>query len=122
MDDTLINGPNSELFQQFVRDNPDIEHHIVTFRNKDWADKIYHELERVGLKQHHFKSLTHIPDYIYHAFYSTKDEPYYVEIREWKGYIASINQCTLLVDDLRDMVIDGCIKYNVEFLDAYTTF
>ncbi|MDR3503100.1 MAG: hypothetical protein P4L79_11040 [Legionella sp.] len=111
-------------FRTFILENQDIEHHLVTFRSKEQAKYAYYELELAGLVPENFTSMSWCPDYLYHAFKMNEDDkhPLAIEFREWKGYIASLKQCTLLVDDLPHMVIAGCDKYNIEFLNAFTVF
>lgn len=65
IDNTLINGPNSSLFRQWIKSNPDKEHHIVTFRCQyDDIQNIKHELQfdtedfHTGL----FKSIMTMPE------------------------------------------------------------
>jgi len=74
----------------------------------------YYQLELEGVLPENFKSLSYCPDYLYHY----EDPKYTQEFLEWKGYMAWIKGCTLLVDDLLDMVIKGCEKFNIEYMDS----
>lgn len=139
-DETLINGPHSELFCRYVTEHPETEHHIVTFRHGSWAQKVLLEIEAYGLNKDQFAGLHHLP---HDGFYWCNDAvenksdqlEYYSEQWGWtveqikdnsnyfvifKGLKAAEIGATILIDDKPHWVLKGCDENKIAFLDSIT--
>lgn len=65
MDETLVNGPHSVKWRTFVKENPHLDHWVVTFRSKNEALQVWDELESeymCPLDRSLFKGLLFMPD------------------------------------------------------------
>jgi hypothetical protein len=123
LDGTLVNGPNSQYFCDYILANPDKNYHLVTFRDQTWAERIYAELASTGLKKINFSTLNSIPQDIYMS-YASKGNIGGVDLGMkfvyWKGWISKHLGATVLVDDMEDLVLPGCKKYGVAFINAWS--
>lgn len=143
MDQTLIDGPNSEFYRAYIASTPNKQHHILTFRSHSWANDIWEELNRCGLNsQRLIKSVSNCPDIMHDSFMVdqhnrehgreldtllwimqsglTDDQfmKYVEDFPFWKGKMCHEIGATILVDDKPELVIHGCEKYKIAFLDA----
>jgi len=138
MDQTLVNGPNSAYFLDYIRRHPEKKHNIITFRNKSWANMIWAELEKVGFDAHkHISAIYNCPEDIHDSFMvkssgmieinrfmqsrsmSLGDFDKNVEFFPlWKGFQCKKIGATVIIDDMPDFVVQGCEKYDVEFVNA----
>ncbi len=121
IDGTLLGGPNSAFFRDYIQTHREHEHHLVTFRNPAVVQDTFRELARNGISHAHIASLTNCPPHLWRALASPDDSPNSADRDEalgWKGKVASGKRCTILVDDLADYVATGCARHGVEFLDA----
>lgn len=65
MDETLVNGPMSTRWREFVLENPEVAHWVVTFRSKEDAESLWDELEAqhlYPLSRDLFEGLMFMPD------------------------------------------------------------
>lgn len=142
MDGTLVDGPNAAFFLSYIALTPQKRHHIITFRNRAWADTCWAELRHNGLVEVKtlIRSVESCPELIHDCFMIrhrldgaeerrrfldhrelTRDEfeTHAEAFREWKGERAMILGCTILVDDMAPFVLPGCTKHAVTFLHAH---
>lgn len=128
MDGTLNHGPNAERFRAYIAAHPEKRHHVITFRNREWADLIELELRTLGLDPVLIASVENCPEPLHDMFMLHRsgelEMPKHVAEKaisaflRWKGRRASELGCTVLVDDLADWVVQGCQAHGVEFVDA----
>jgi hypothetical protein len=141
MDQTLVDGPNSAFFLDYITHTPHKRHHVVTFRNKSWANTAWAELRELGLDSAKLiRSVENCPEPIHDCFmidkkFAGRDERhrYYngpALTREefdtnsslfplWKAERAKQIGCTILVDDMPQWVKAGCDLHGVQFLHAF---
>lgn len=129
-DGTLIDHPNSSLMHEFIRDHPDKQHYIVTFRTHGLQNTMFSELQRKypdAPKKEAFAGTRNISDVAWERFshlyrlrlVNRLDGPllpweaYYLE---WKGMTCDQLKLPVLVDDLEDLVLIGCEKYGIMYL------
>ena len=142
MDGTLVDGPNARFFRDYIAAHPEKDHHVVTFRNRSWANDIWEELESWGFDAHaHIKSIENCPEEIHDCYMINwrmdgaenrrrhREGPHFTRaefddlVRQfplWKGLRAKEIGCTLLVDDMPSWVVAGCEEHGVEFFHAHT--
>lgn len=128
MDGTLNHGPNAERFRAYIAAHPEKRHHVITFRNREWADLIELELRTLGLDPALIASVENCPEPLHDMFMLHRSGEVEMPQRvaekaisaflRWKGRRASELGCTVLVDDLADWVVQGCQAHGVAFLDA----
>ena len=136
MDQTLVNGPNSAYFRDYIARHPEKEHHIVTFRNRSWAEKIPLELESYDFNIKHFSGIHYCPEEIHDSYMirnsdiSIANFLFYRDITKeefdrnvqlfpyWKGLQSKKIGASVLVDDMPEMVLLGCKEHGIEFLHA----
>ena len=138
MDNTLINGPNSDYFRDYILRHPEKSHHIITFRNKTWADMIWGELGRIGFDARtHISAIHNCPEDIHDSFMVTGSGNIAIlnfmhsrrmEMQDfernitafplWKGFKCKQIGASIIIDDMPDFVIPGCSKYDIEFVNA----
>ena len=145
MDGTLIDGPNASVFRRYIKANQHKRHLIVTFRDPHWAQEVYSELFPYGVLEHHIHGVSACPQEFYRAYTDARFDAAewvrhapksYDEARalcrgplrnfehanaylHWKGEEAKRLGCTVLVDDMEHLVIAGCTKHGVAFVDAF---
>ena len=141
MDQTLIKGPNSKFFRDYVIAHPDKTHRIITFRNKSWADDIFDELDAQGFvnSKQHFVSIENCPEN-WHDYYMIATLPHHAALRKhlldtqqvtqeyldecvheflrFKGKRCKETGCTVLVDDLPRWVMPGVNENGIAFVHA----
>lgn len=136
-DGTLVDGPMSAHFCDFIRLNPQKEHHIVTFRDLGMARTIPVEIEAYGLTVDAFKGIHTCPPKYWRAFTIARVNPHNwlaahasgqlpasladPDIGRYlffKGRKAKELGCTVLVDDMADLVAAGCRHHGIEFIDV----
>jgi phosphoglycolate phosphatase-like HAD superfamily hydrolase len=123
LDGTLVNGENSRLLCEYILAHPEKTHHFITFRTPhDWAQDIFRELQPVGITRFMIASVQSVPEHLYFAYASETAEDanmaHVSEFYAWKGMRAAELGCTALVDDMRALVIRGCLLHGVTYVDA----
>ena len=138
IDHTLISeNPQKEFLRKFIIENQGkIDFFLITFRsplstdkdNYEWIDRVYKDIKKdwPEYKTEYFKGLYGVPKHLekarktwYNGFGITKE---LFEYLEWKGKMCHELGATALVDDMYDMVINGCSKYNVEYFNPIDLF
>ena len=141
MDQTLIKGPNSEFFRDYIVAHPEKTHRIITFRNKSWADTAYDELESYGLvgARSLISSIENCPE-TWHDYYMINTHPHYSwekidmlkrglvtqdlldecvhNFLRFKGARCKEVGCTVLVDDMPQWVMPGVNENGITFVHA----
>lgn len=128
MDGTLINGANAERFRAYIASHPEKRHHVITFRDREWAKHIHHELGMLGLDPGLIVSVANCPEPLHDMFMlhrsgdaelpKTVADKAVAAFLRWKGRRASELGCTILVDDMSEWVVQGCDAHGVAYLDA----
>lgn len=145
VDGTLINGAGSEKLCNWVKTNHhNHELWVVTFRQTYEANKVWQDLRPYGVQAYHFMGLVNLPDqlheqnkiyndamelfkqpsrirkyYRFLAYHKITEETvleYRKELLSWKGKVSNDLGCTMLIDDMTDLVSYGCEKYNIELI------
>lgn len=116
LDDTLIGeNPYKSLFWYYIKNNKNKKYFIVTFRTKEKAftmwDEINTESNGIISKNNFFQHDLFINDMI------LKDIK---KIKTWKGETCHKLKCEILIDDLEEYVLEGCKKYNIDFINSLT--
>lgn len=123
VDQTLVNGPNSRFFRDYIRSNTDKVHYLVTFRTpRFWAEEALEELRSHGLDPTLIAGVSSVPTDLFEAFarrHEFPDHPLLDDFEHWKGMEAARLGCTLLVDDMEQAVIRGCARHSVTFVHAH---
>lgn len=122
IDGTLIDGPNADFFRRYILANPDKEHHLITFRDPVWAERVYEELRPYGIERDHIHSLNPCPQDLYIAYATRKSFLDWAKCEaylHWKGQMAKELGCTVLIDDMATQVIRGCEKHGIVYIDAW---
>ena len=122
IDGTLLGGPNSTFFRDYVTAHPEKEHHLITFRDEHGAHVAVVDLVRLGIPSARITSVNFCPQHLWLAW--TRREEYYDEEKctgylAWKGETAKKLNCTVMVDDVPMEVSPGCIRNGVAFIDAF---
>jgi hypothetical protein len=140
MDRTLVDGKNSQHLRNFVHLNHRLKSFfIITFRGHDSSD-VLRELRAQGLDPNAIKDVVYCPlDYSVVELKLASKRMTFIEIREearkcgirlddierlyqeyveWKGKMAAHLGCTVLVDDMPEMVLPGCHKHGVQFINV----
>ena len=120
IDQTLIGGPNSDRFCEYICAHPEKKHHLVTFRDPEWAEFALVELEGI-VPVELIASINAIPQDLWsHASGIIRpNDPAVIKYKHWKATRAKAIGCTILIDDMAETVEEGCREHDVEFLDAY---
>jgi hypothetical protein len=125
---------HSAYFRQYIIDNPQKKHYIVTFRDPAWAGRVFTELESLGMEdaRSHFEDVHACPVELHDAWQLRSASPATVthygfthaEVAHavsnfplWKGMASNALGATILVDDMPTWVEQGCAKHNVDLLD-----
>lgn len=109
VDGTLVNGINSDAFRKYIIATPHKQHHIVTFRDEVWAQDVYEELAEHGVPRSSIASIASNPTGKPHVGDSVK---------LFKGAAARKVGATIMIDDMPEMVEEGCQAAGVVFMDA----
>lgn len=130
-DETLIDHPNSPNLHQFIKDNPHLRHVIVTFRTHGWQNRVFAELReyRGAPGKSAFGGVFNIPDDLWTKFEHITDrrrcDPHFArsahteleqEVIEWKAKMCKKLGLTVMVDDMTDRVMPGCLKHGIEYI------
>jgi FMN phosphatase YigB (HAD superfamily) len=139
-DGTLVDGPNSAYFRSYISLNPQKRHHIITFRNRAWANTCWAELRIHGLDSKTFiRSVESCPEHFHDCYHVRRNTPpeYHEVFKEqhnysskqfneyadsyslWKAERASQIGCTILVDDMPQNVLPGCERHGIVFYHAH---
>jgi hypothetical protein len=121
VDGTLYDHPNSEMFAEFIRQNPyDQIFHIITFRSHGFQNNTTRDLKSLGLRRSHFKTITNVEDFIYAEYHHGMrmgNNPKAVDrYMTWKGMIAEKVGATVLLDDMTAMVEMGCERHGIALI------
>jgi len=123
IDETLINGPNSRFFRDYIRGNPEKAHFLVTFRTpRAWAEEALEQLRAHGLDPALIAGVSSVPVDLFAAFANRHEEPSHPlldDFDHWKGMEAARLGCTILVDDMEASVIRGCQRHSVTFIHSH---
>lgn len=128
LDETMIDHPNSGKIQNYIKEHPEKNHYIITFRTHEMVDYIFTDISRYPqrLTRKNFKGVFHIEEDAWEKYERMKhlrfnnlkygpitpEEIYY---KTWKGKICKENNIPVLIDDRKDDVIMGCNKYGIEY-------
>jgi hypothetical protein len=146
IDGTLINGVYSNKLQRWVEFfHDEIDMHLITFRDDEDVRYVDRDLGEVGIPLDWFKGVHNIPAEIidpfnkynqlfrkavdrgaakleralaYHKVSYTDWRKIDQEARMWKGYKCHELGLTALIDDLPNMVLDGCEAYEIEYINV----
>lgn len=145
MDGTLIDGRNSDAFRQYIVSNPEKKHYIITFRDANWASRIYDELTACGMDNptayidgiftcpvdwHYYNEVNNNPRmaHVKKQYFETNRisqeqlDFYSMKFRQFKGAMAAELGCTVMIDDIEEWVEQGCVDHGVVFLHALDRF
>jgi hypothetical protein len=122
MDETLINHPQSQMFWDFIMENPfGQDHHIVTFRSGGMEKSIFSDFCRVGsnLTQAHFRAVHNVDNNTWYEFYfgttglviPGQPDPY----MDWKAKTCVDKGIDVLIDDMQHIVAPGCARLGIKF-------
>jgi len=121
MDGTLVDSPNARFFQHYIIETPWTEHHVVTFRGLDHVPGVYRQLAEHGVTPDMIAGVHACPQDL-RAAYDERNDPVKLDLfLRWKGLTAAGFGCTLLVDDMRELVIKGCEEHGVAYIDSWKT-
>jgi len=129
IDHTLIGFSKAkEFIWEYLKNNKDKHNiHLITFRYNEYFENAFKDIKNEsGLDESYFKSITGLPKkYIEeyekivknnYVFNKQKNNIEIVnELKEWKGKIAFRKNCRILIDDLSEYVVNGCIKYAITY-------
>lgn len=120
-DGTLWDHPNSKIFSDFIRQNPyDQKFHIVTFRSHGYELNIDRDLHSLRLRRKHFTSVNNVADVIFgeyhHAIKNGRNQAAVDRYLEWKGRVCHDLGIGILLDDMTDLVIQGCERYDIALI------
>lgn len=126
MDETLVNGPNSDFFRRYILAHPEKTHVVITFRTpRPWAQDVYRELEPYGITREHITAVHNVPDDLYHAYAQRRTFPQPEKVAAYyayKGMQAKAIGATVLVDDNVAHTEQGCRTHGVVFVHALGNF
>ena len=134
-DNTLVDHPKSGAIHQYIRGHPEKRHFIVTFRSFGWQDDIWTSLARypaapprdafagvINIDDGRFTPAEpqqgpHVDHARLHDALRTIDERILItnvaNYIEWKGESCRRCGATVLVDDMRELVVPGCEKHGI---------
>lgn len=123
-DGTLVEHPKSELMHAYIRAHPEKRHVIVTFRSHGWQHNIWDELASYegAPRPEAFEGIINMDDETYAKFHDASRGPVFLmgdDIRsyiEWKGKKCAELGLTVLIDDMAEMVEEGCKKHSIIYL------
>ena len=133
-DDTLVGHPAAAAMHGFIAANPQIVHHIVTFRSQGAEERIWEDLGRetqlVG--PGHFDRAINVDDKLAalvarlrrhraSRLFAGPEGPAERAWRHWKGMICAQIGAMALIDDRTDDVAPGCAAFGILHLhpDAF---
>ncbi len=127
-DNTLVDHPKSHLFHQFIKENPQKTHVIITFRTHGLRNAIFENLARYqnAPDKSYFSKIFSISDeaWLAHSHAQsqrmmgvlkgslTPPEVYYIT---WKGDTCKRDNIPVLIDDKPEDTVPGCEKYGVTY-------
>lgn len=123
--DGVLDGDTlSGEFQEFIKTNPYGQtHHIVTFRSHGMQFQIPHILSRypAQLSIDSFGRVLNMPDKLFEisrmfVIFEEYDDPEFLPHLEWKGDRCAEIGAQVLIDDMRNFVLPGCIKNGIDYL------
>ena len=125
-DDTLVGHPAADAMHNFIAANPQIVHHIVTFRSQSAQAQIWDDLarqtQRVG--KAHFERAINVDDALAalvgrlrrhraSRLFAGPEGPAERAYRHWKGMICAQIGAGALIDDRTDDVAPGCAAFGI---------
>ncbi len=147
IDGTLINGFMSRLLQQYIKENHSTkEFHLITFRDNEQIKTLWMEFYKVGIEMHWFKSFHNLEEDLNKQWLKNCDKVAHIksnqkkldralnhhkiskedyiktfdDINHFKAKICLKLGCTILIDDMEELVIGGCEFHKIDFLNAKT--
>ena len=125
-DGTLYGHDSSPAIWDFISTNPyGQEHYIVTHRSHGLEKQMFWQLESIGshLSAGDFVDIFNVSDTMFEIYSNAKsiimpedlaNDPYV----EWKGLTCFQHGIEVMVDDDPSMVIPGCQKHGIAFIDV----
>lgn len=125
-DDTLVGHPAAALMHDFIAANPQIAHHIVTFRSQGAEARIWEELAAATqiVGREHFDRAINVDDNLAalvgrlrrhraSRLFAGPEGPAERAYRHWKGMICAQIGAGALIDDRTDDVAPGCDAFGI---------
>jgi len=132
-DNTLVDNPNASLFYQYIQENPEKRHQIVTFRTHGMQDRMFPRLQETegAPTENDFRGYFNVPDDLWFNWNmdQIKRERGIITGRPteaetlyglWKGYICRKHGLSVLIDDDLISTVPGCKKYKIKLMSSYT--
>lgn len=122
-DGVLFDSARQSDFHHYIRANAlQQKHLLITFRSSGLEDLIWSDLASCDarLSDDHFERVVSVPHSLW--LERASDGGHSLAYREWKGQVAASLGAEVLIDDDRDHVMPGCLRYGVEYyhpLDLY---
>lgn len=129
-DGTLYDHQNSPLMHQFIIDNPQKTHVIITFRTHGTEHSIFREMLRAypdAPDESHFDDVFNISDRAWEGQETNRVDrmtgklegpptPWELYYRHWKGLVCKLRNLQVMIDDRPYDVVPGCEKYGIAFV------
>lgn len=140
IDQTLLEHPKSPILQNYIREHQEKTFILITFRFGRLAESIWPDVAMVNLGKEHFTSMYNLKkdqflDWeTYERLLRVRNpkkleriianenldveflKSRHQELLEWKAMICEGTGCTILLDDMEELVIEGCKKYNIKYM------
>jgi hypothetical protein len=126
LDDTLIGHPAAPAMYDFIAANPQIAHHIVTFRALGAETRIWTDLAAATqiVGRAHFGRAINVDDNLAglvarlrrnraSRLFAGPEGPAERAYRHWKGMICAQIGAGALIDDRTDDVTPGCTAFGI---------
>ncbi len=119
-DGTLVGHPRSNILQQYIVDHPEKTFHLISFRSHNMVQRLEGDLREstdetgVPLTLAHFKEIRCIPDKLYERKALLDDGR---EYWGWKAIQCQNLGCTILVDDMYEIVGIFCTELGIPCLN-----
>lgn len=128
IDHTLIGNSRAKIFLwDYISKNPySHEYYLVTFRFGVTKKTAFSDIEKEsGLGKKYFKDIFFVPDSLVEEYEKLIKNKYIMnekidyqkimQLKLWKASICKMNKCFVLVDDLTEFVLPGCLAYGIEY-------
>jgi len=128
-DGTLVGHQKSFDIWNFIDENPyGQEHFIITHRSHGLEKRMFDQLVEEGsmLTPGHFTQIFNVTDTMHAEFERNKPNKLFIMPEDlsndpyvqWKGLICHQNNIQVMIDDDPDIVIHGCLKYDIDFINV----